>query len=201
MYSWLLSYSFFFLTFNLPWGHTLFISAFQILNACINFIYHLQKQEAKTKLQAITNLQLCSSQSQEKTLDFILLILSYFAGIYEINIVILKPCPFIWNRFSIIVVISEMKRQYKKLRALLPGEFVAHNLLENSFSWYFYICLICILFAYKVQGYRLRARDIFCFYLIQKLPSWGGVRCQPIPTLWRCRTESQAIIPLLRLVS
>lgn len=98
-------------TFNLPWSHKLFISAFQILNACINFIYHLQKQEAKTKLQTITNLQLCSSQSQEKTIDFILLILSSYVSIYEMNMVRLKPCPFIWNWFSIIVVISEMKRQ------------------------------------------------------------------------------------------
>lgn len=45
-----LSLSFFFFlrfTFNLPWSHELFISAFQILKACINFIYHLQKQNCK----------------------------------------------------------------------------------------------------------------------------------------------------------
>lgn len=65
------------------WSHKLFISALQILNACINFIYHLEKQEAKTKLQTITDLHLCLSQSQEKTIDFILLILSFYASIFE----------------------------------------------------------------------------------------------------------------------
>lgn len=124
VYLWLLTYSLLLVcTFNLRRRHKWFISEFQILKACINFIYHLQKQEAKTKLQTIKkkkkNLQLCRSQSQEKTRDFLLLILGSHASIYEMNMWRLKPRSFICNWFSIIAVISAMAISHKKVKNTL----------------------------------------------------------------------------------
>lgn len=100
----------FFLTFNLLRSHKLLISVFQILNACINFIYHLQKQEAKTKLQTITNLELRLSL-RRYTLFFFTVNLSSCVSVY-MNVLRLRTCSFIWNWLRNVAEISELITQY-----------------------------------------------------------------------------------------
>lgn len=150
----LLFFFFSFFTFNLLRSHKLFISDFQILKACINFIYHLQNQE----MQTIKNLQLCWIQSQEKTIDFLLFILGSYASIYEMNMLRLKPCSFIWNWFSIIAGISEMAILYRKVKSTLSWWLCATQPPGKQ-----YFLIVWYVFYLFIKWYQSSIRDITCF--------------------------------------
>lgn len=138
------------------------MSAFQILKVFINYIYHLEKQEAKTKLQTNPNLMLKTVSREDNRLYTVHLIYSCYASIYMLKMAKFKPCPLICNWFSIIVVVRNTTRQnyMGSLRDFLPGEFVPYNFLVFPYLWLWYMIS---LFAQN----QLRARDVFCF------PSWS----------------------------